>query len=172
MKHLTETQLNEYLDGELAGDEQNAAEAHLVACPDCRAALGELRALAAAVESLPEAPLPRDLASLALTQLPPPRLALGWKLVLAAQAGSALGLLLLVVANLLSNLRLPVLSNLPALALPLIQLPLPTFSSLLPPSSFVSHLSSFEILFLAASALLLGGLGNAVLLRGRLEVRK
>jgi anti-sigma factor RsiW len=174
MNHLTEAQLNEYLDGELERRERSAVEAHLAACPACRAALEELLALAAAVESLPDAPLTHDLAPLVLAKLPPPRLALGWKLVLAAQAGAALGLSLLIVANLLPGLRLPALEAILPLSLPAIEVPafdLPT--SILPPfHSLPLEASPFNVIFLAASALLLWGVGNAVLLRGRPEVRK
>lgn len=174
MNHLTEAHLNEYLDGELGRRERSAVEAHLATCPDCRAALEELYVLAAEVESLPDAPLTHDLAPLVLAQLPPPRLPLGWKLVLAAQAGAALGISLLVIANLLPGLRLPTPKAILPLVLPAIEVPafdLPS-SILSPFQNLPLEVSPFNVIFLAASALLLWSVGSAILLRGRPEVRK
>lgn len=53
--------LSEYLDGELAHDERIALEAHLDGCLDCRAVLGDLRAVVATAGGLPELPPTRDL---------------------------------------------------------------------------------------------------------------
>ena len=43
MNHLTEFQLNEYLDGLLDPATQTAVEAHLTACNTCQAALNDLQ---------------------------------------------------------------------------------------------------------------------------------
>lgn len=51
--HLSSLQLSVYLDGETPRDERAAAEAHLDACPECSARLERLRALSAALNSLP-----------------------------------------------------------------------------------------------------------------------
>jgi len=39
--------LSEYVDEELGAEERDACEAHLLACPECREVLGELRVIAA-----------------------------------------------------------------------------------------------------------------------------
>ena len=43
MKDQWTDRLSEYLDGELAGSERTALEAHLASCGNCRATLEELR---------------------------------------------------------------------------------------------------------------------------------
>ena len=60
--HLTEDQLNGYVDGSLAATERGTAEAHLAVCASCRVETDELRALLAAARELPRAIEPeRDL---------------------------------------------------------------------------------------------------------------
>ena len=59
--HLTDNQLNEYLDNEIENRAQ--AELHLSSCDDCAARLAALRALFNEIESLPEIALSRDLAA-------------------------------------------------------------------------------------------------------------
>lgn len=59
--HLTDEQLNEYLDNELVDRAQ--AELHLSSCDDCAARLTALQALFNEIESLPELALSRDLAA-------------------------------------------------------------------------------------------------------------
>jgi hypothetical protein len=58
--HLTDEQLNEYLDDEIRDRAQ--VEMHLSSCAECAARLTALRALFAEIESLPEVALTRDLA--------------------------------------------------------------------------------------------------------------
>ena len=74
--HLTDEQLNEYLDNE--SDERVQIEAHLSACDDCTARLISLQNLFAEVELLPEVALSRSLAvsfrrSSSVPVLQPPR---------------------------------------------------------------------------------------------------
>jgi len=59
--HLTDAQLNEYLDNELANRAE--AELHLSTCDNCAARLTALQALFNEIESLPEVALTRDLAA-------------------------------------------------------------------------------------------------------------
>jgi hypothetical protein len=59
--HLSDGQLNEYLDGALAPEMHAAAVRHLAACADCARRLAALQALFAEIESLPEVSLSRDL---------------------------------------------------------------------------------------------------------------
>src|SRR2546423_14692201 len=53
--------LSEYLDGELGAADVAALEAHLPACADCRAALGELRRVVARAQALEDRPPATDL---------------------------------------------------------------------------------------------------------------
>jgi hypothetical protein len=53
--------LSEYLDGDLSHAERTALEAHLAGCGDCRAVLGELRAVVATARTLPDLPPAHDL---------------------------------------------------------------------------------------------------------------
>jgi anti-sigma factor RsiW len=59
--HLTEEQLNEYLDE--ASTERVQIEAHLDSCDECAARLSTLQKLFAELNSLPELELTRDLAA-------------------------------------------------------------------------------------------------------------
>ena len=59
--HLTDNQLNEYLDE--ATDERAQIELHLSSCDECAARLSTLQNLFAELESLPELALTRDLAA-------------------------------------------------------------------------------------------------------------
>jgi hypothetical protein len=65
--HLTDEQLNEYLDNESKA--RAYVEAHLFSCVDCAARLAALQSLFHEIESLPEIALSRDLAVPALGRL-------------------------------------------------------------------------------------------------------
>lgn len=71
MLHINDHTLNEYLDGALAPAERARAEAHLAACAECQRRLAGLRAVFTAIESLPNAPLERDLSRAVLAALRP-----------------------------------------------------------------------------------------------------
>jgi anti-sigma factor RsiW len=74
-------------------------ESHLATCPDCAARLAELRTLFAALESLPDAPLERDLSSAVMDSIrraklaAQPTLSPKLRLVIAVQALAALALI-------------------------------------------------------------------------------
>ena len=68
-EHLSE-RLSSYLDGELVGEEFAAAEAHLDACAECRAALEDLRHLMSRARTLDDRPPERDLWSGIAERLP------------------------------------------------------------------------------------------------------
>ena len=68
-KHLGE-RLSSYLDGELVGEDRVAAEAHLAACAECRAALEDLRQLTSGARTLDDRPPERDLWSGIAERLP------------------------------------------------------------------------------------------------------
>ncbi|MCC7119052.1 MAG: hypothetical protein IT310_11045 [Anaerolineales bacterium] len=59
--HLTDNQLNEYLDNESA--QRAEIETHLDSCAECAARLLALQTLFADLDSLPEAPLSKNLAA-------------------------------------------------------------------------------------------------------------
>jgi len=59
--HLTDEQLNEYLDNETA--QRAEIETHLDSCDECAARLSTLQALFADLDSLPEVELSRDIAA-------------------------------------------------------------------------------------------------------------
>jgi anti-sigma factor RsiW len=66
MSHLTEEQLNLYLDDELSTVERAAVEAHLAGCDACRTELASLRALFTALDALQPAALAADLTPVVL----------------------------------------------------------------------------------------------------------
>ena len=56
-----QAELSAYLDGELTAQERSTLEAHLSACPQCRAALDELRSVATVMSELPRVSAPSSL---------------------------------------------------------------------------------------------------------------
>ena len=71
--HLTDDQLNEYLDDAIP--DRTGAESHLSTCAECSARLAALQSLAAEIESLPEAALTRNLSSAVTRRLTNPQAA-------------------------------------------------------------------------------------------------
>ncbi len=92
--HLDDTTLNEYLDATLAPPRRAEIVAHLEVCAGCQQRLAELRALFAALEALPDAPLEHDLSPKVAAALKPQRLALPLALRLAFVVQAGLVLLL------------------------------------------------------------------------------
>ena len=70
MTHLTENQLNEYLDQMLDDSVRQYAENHLAICDQCRSRLEELAMLFSTLADLPDLPLTRDLTPNVLAHLP------------------------------------------------------------------------------------------------------
>ncbi|MEW6086345.1 MAG: hypothetical protein AB1607_17310 [Chloroflexota bacterium] len=111
--HLTDDQLNEYLDNE--SSERAQIVSHIASCTDCAARLTALQTLFAELDSLPELELTHSLAArfTAQGQLPPqlPR----W-LTLTATLQAALALIVLAAAapfvmNLLPVIETPSLTE-------------------------------------------------------------
>jgi len=96
MKHLTETQLNEYLDDSLDASQQVLMQVHMSDCADCRARLVVLQNVFEALATLQEEMPGRDLTPSVLRALPHSSSGLGWRLVFAIQAGISIGFLLLL----------------------------------------------------------------------------
>ncbi len=62
MRHITQQQLNAYVDGALGEHEHQEVGAHLESCGECRDALAELMSLVAELGGLPREGRPaRDL---------------------------------------------------------------------------------------------------------------
>lgn len=170
MNHLTEFQLNEYLDDALSASEHRTIEKHLSGCADCHEKVEALRSLFQRLAELPEESLQRDLTPVVLSRLPDQKLHLGWKLALAVQSGIALGLTILVTTRLLPLISKQSMAAFFTLKIPLIEIPtLHPLSFNLPTLGIQP--STANLLFLAGSALILWGVGNATLLRSRRETK-
>ncbi len=83
MKDQWTDRLSEYVDGELAGPERTALEAHLATCAGCRTTLDELRRVVARAQALDDRPPAADL-------WPPIARQIGVGRVAAAVGGAAL----------------------------------------------------------------------------------
>jgi hypothetical protein len=127
MKHLTDIQLNEYLDGTLDALTKRHCDKHLADCDSCRARLDELRSLFAELSTLPEARLPHDLTAKVLAGLPSKQQPRPWTPAFAAQLGAALGASLWLSVQ-VTKFILPLIAvfRLPRLSSPHISLSLPT----------------------------------------------
>jgi len=192
MNHLSDFQLNEYLDHILDESTRRALESHLETCPDCRARLEELQLVSAHLANLHEVKLSHDLTTSVMAHLPQeePRT---WKLFFAAQLGAALGALLFILFELAQAVHLPPASTFHS-PIPKIRFAIPNFQlstlyslfaiihpfSLFPYSLF--HLpqlptfqfpfSNIQIFVIVLFTLLLWLIGNVILLREHSEVRK
>ena len=96
MNHLSESSLNEYLDERLAPAGRQAAGRHLNECAECRSRLEELRLVFRSLDALTERPLPRDLKPAILARLQDRPRSPFLRILLAVQAGLALGMLALL----------------------------------------------------------------------------
>jgi len=109
--HLTDEQLNEYLDNETANRAE--IETHLDSCDECAARLSTLQALFADLDSLPEVTLSRDLSVASLWDAarfrPRPSLTpqLPRWLTLTASLQAAAALVALIVAIPFFSIMLP-----------------------------------------------------------------
>ena len=174
--HLTELQLNEYLDNETIPEERIQIESHVSMCDECAARLTALQALFAEIESLPEVALSRPIAARFTRPVglsaPLPRF-----LTLTATLQAAMALLLLTLAapfltNLLPYMEIPSLTGM------LLQLQRQwiTWSDLL--SSFqwptlpqlpALEISSFMLTLTLVGTSMLWLLGNGLLLRKQMK---
>ena len=96
MEHLTETQLNEYLDNLMEATALARAQIHLAGCSDCRQRLSNLQTVFQALDALPEEIPARDLTPSIIHALPRRSFLLFWQLAFAMQAGVGIGLCLLL----------------------------------------------------------------------------
>ena len=200
MSHLTDFQLNEYLDDAIDETMKHKFDSHLQTCEDCSARLDELKILFTNLESLPEVKLRRDLSPSILARLPQqPRI---WTPFFAAQLGAALGILFWLstqaakfITSIITSLHFPQFTmptlqfSMPAFQFHAFQFPnlpfnilhlpfsifnLPTFQLSNLPAFPLStlNLSNFNLAFIVISAFLLWLVGNLSLLRNRPGVQK
>jgi len=191
MEHLTEEQLNEYLDRLLDESACQAVEAHLAKCADCRANMEGLELVFAELGELPEAQLKHDLTPSILDVLPQQTTAYSLTRALAAQLGVVAGTLVWLGAQLVPLIQFPQLEfprlltfdiralfarllsiqfTLPQLRFPDFNYHLAAFDLRVPTFNF--QLSTMHLVFLVFSAFLLWVAGNLILLRRRREARK
>ena len=107
MEHLTEEQLNEYLDGLLDEQTHQRVEAHLVGCAECRSLAKNLELVFASLDNLPEVPLAHNLAPSVLANLPPKTPVRIWTRAFAAQWGIVVGTLVWLGSQLIPLVRIP-----------------------------------------------------------------
>lgn len=187
MNHLSDSQLNEYLDHALTAAEARQVEAHLHTCRDCQIRMTDLQHLFSRLMDLEEVPLPRDLAALVLNKLPHQTKS-AWTPALAAQLGAVLGVLAWLSWQIAGRVQFPNfrvlqippwtfpameslvpavnLSEVPvriSLTLPQLTLSLPNLPAL-PIAA-----SAAEITAIGIASLLIWLAGNVILLRGRTE---
>jgi anti-sigma factor RsiW len=173
--HLSDEQLNEYLDQALAPGARAAASAHLAECADCGARLTALQGLFASIEALPEHALSRDLAGPVMRTLSG-RAALPRWIRLTAGLQAALAVIVLVsAAPLLNEFVSPVFAayQWPSLAELLLQFQtqwsawMQSITAFTPPAlpTFSVDISSLALTITAVGTFLLWVLGNGLLLR-------
>lgn len=181
MKHLSENELNTYLDDMLAETERQGLEAHLAACPACQERFRDLQLVFESLAALPQARLSRDLTPAVLSQLPPRRLLFARSRSIAIQLGAVLGVSVWSAMQLVQAVRLPSLDlllrflwvrlpevSLQTLGLPAFRLPPLELPALSPPAIGVQF-TSVEAAVVILSAFLLGVVGNLTLLRRRAQ---
>ncbi len=170
--HLTDDQLNEYLDHET--HDRTLIEAHLSSCMDCAARLSTLEELFSEIESLPELKLTRPIA----LRLPPsPSLPRSLTLTATLQAALAL-VTIIVAAPFVMQFSSPYLVNVPAPSLTdvLIQFQaqwmlwldiLSKFQMPTIPEVPVVEISSLFMMLTVIGVSLLWLIGNGLLLRNK-----
>ncbi|MFN8411063.1 MAG: hypothetical protein U0Z26_01610 [Anaerolineales bacterium] len=178
MKHLSEEQLNEYLDHE--SQERELIEAHLSTCDECVARLNSLQAVFTELDSLPELAFTRDLATPVTRRLSLPNSLPTWlTLTIGLQA---------TLAVLVAFIVAPIFVDFTAFKIPAI--PMPSFATILiqvqsywntwldtlskfhiptMPQFPVFELSSLFIMLTIAGAFMLWLVGNGLLLRNQIK---
>ena len=111
--HISDVQLNEYLDHETSHRAQ--IESHLAECAECASRLSALQTLFAEIESLPEVTLTRPIASrLTLPSNLPAQLPRSLTLTVILQAALALVALIIaapLIISLLPTIEMPSLAD-------------------------------------------------------------
>jgi hypothetical protein len=171
--HLTDEQLNEYLDE--ATNERTQIESHLNSCDECAARLSTLQNLFAEIESLPEVELTRNFATPFTTPRSlPAQLPRFLTLTVILQAAIALIALIAAapfVIQLLPPIKTPSLSNIfiqlqiqwTTLLDTLLKFQMPTIPA------FSIELSSLYLMSALVVVSMLWLVGNGLLLRNKIK---
>jgi Putative zinc-finger len=196
MAHLSFSQLNEYLDETLEASTRENVQDHLQSCPECQARLNEIQGIFRLLGELPESELEHDLRPTLMLQLGK-KPTLPMHPIFAVQAGAALGTVLWLVIAASSLIRIPAIRfpypgfqfpNLDPVSLGLaFQRSLPNALTNLPPPRLIlpDSLMSFarlpelgtqpslsHLALLIVSTLILGLIGNALLMDQTSRIRK
>ena len=172
--HLTDDQLNEYLDNE--STERIQIETHLSSCDECAARLTALKALFAEIESLPELELTHNIAT-RFSPTPSLQQQLPAWLTLTATLQAALALITVIIAapfitNLLPAIETPSLTDI------FLQLQsqwaawlnlLSTFQLPTVPQLPALEISSLMLTLTLAGVSILWLVGNGLLLRNQIK---
>lgn len=176
--HLTDEQLNEYLDNEI--HDRASIELHLATCADCAARLSALRTLFDEIESLPELELSHPIAApVLLGRGLPAKLPRSLTLTLAVQAALAI-VAIIAAAPFVTQFLSPYLESLPAPTFAAIILQLQSQWTLLLdtlsqiqmpaiPELPVMEPSSLFVMFTVIGVSLLWLIGNGLLLRNQVK---
>jgi anti-sigma factor RsiW len=178
MKHLSDEQLNEYLDHE--SQELARIESHLAACEECGARLSAFQALFSELDSLPDASFSVNLAPAVIQRVSGSAVLPKW-LTLTVALQAALALIIIVIAA-------PFMIEFASTSMPLLQMPT-TAEILLPlqagwmswleafstfqipalPSIPTPQFSSLVIGLTLAAASMFWLVGNGLLLRNQIK---
>ena len=177
MDHLSEYELNAYLDDMFEETERRQVETHLAGCLACRTRLEELQQVFDSLAALPEIELTRDLTPAVLSQLPRRTILFARSRSIAVQWGVVLGVSLWSAMQFVQAIKLPspqilkqfLLIEIPVLSLATLQFPavhlppleLPSFN--LP--TFGLPCTYAQVTMVIVSTLLLWVIGNLALLR-------
>ena len=179
MTHLTDEQLNEYLDSPPVPGLPSPVALHLDTCDECQTRLNDLRAVFTALESLPEVKLSRDLTSSVMAKLRPSwgglpiRPARTWTWLSLTQALGALVIFAWLASSFvlppeIATYQPPTFDSLVVSALQLLS----SFTFEAPTLTIQSStidLQSTTILTFIVSAAVLWLVGNGLLLRAPLQ---
>jgi hypothetical protein len=176
--HISDVQLNEYLDNEI--EDRTQVELHLSSCEDCAARLSALQALFDEIESLPEVALTRSLAT-SVTRKVSGRASLprSLRLVTTLQAVMAI-FAIIFAAPFVVQWSSPYVSNLPMPSIADVILEMQTqwriwlgvfsqFQFPTPPEIPIIDLSSLAVMLTVAGISLLWLIGNRFLLRNQMK---
>ncbi len=172
--HLTDVQLNEYLDNESTPDGRAIIESHLDSCDECAARLSTLQNLFAELDSLPDLELTRNLAApFTLRPSLPAQLPKFLTLTATLQAAVALAAIIIAVpfviqlmpaieTSSLTTFLFEIQSQWTAWLDTLSQFQMPTMPKL-------PALEMSSLLFTLAGVSVLWILGNGLLLRNQMK---
>ena len=173
--HLTDDQLNEFLDHETS--ERVQIETHLSSCDECAARLTTLKTLFAEIESLPELELTHSIAARFAPTPSPPVPQLPTWLTLTATLQAALALVAAILAAPFITKLMPVIQT-PSLTEIFLQLQtqwtawldtLSTFRLPTLPQLPVLELPSLFLALTLAGVSMLWLVGNGLLLRNQMK---